>query len=80
MIDGANGRLSVVDKDELFAEAEKLAVDDKLELVKLLVNPLHVVLGGTNQMNGSIIVQINMADAKTVASVLEAISNRLNND
>lgn len=80
MIDGANGRLSVVDKDELFAEAQKLAVDDKLELVKLLVNPLHVVLGGTNQMNGSIIVQINMADAKTVASVLEAISNRLNND
>lgn len=69
-----------MDKDELFAEAQKLAVDDKLELVKLLVNPLHVVLGGTNQMNGSIIVQINMADAKTVASVLEAISNRLNND
>jgi hypothetical protein len=63
---------------QLLERLQGLTADEKLEIVRtILPQPLQVVMGGSNQMSGSIIVQVNMADKDVVADILDAVSDRL---
>jgi hypothetical protein len=64
--------------EDFLAQVQDLSADQKLELVqKLLPSPMQIVMGGTNQMEGSIVIQINMANRDCLADVLEAMSDSL---
>jgi hypothetical protein len=71
-------RFENLDFDAFLAQAQGLPADQKLELLqKLLPSPMQVIMGGSNQMEGTVVIQINMADRACLADVLEAMSGTL---
>lgn len=65
--------------ESVVSAADTLTVNEKAKLIKHLLGtaPLSVVVGGNQQISGSIAVQINTASNEVLGDILDAVAERV---